>query len=370
MSILKVEVTKIDAIEHHPNADRLDLVVVKGWTCVVGRDSWKAGDLCLYIPIDAVLPEALEEKLFPANSKIKLHNHRIRTIKIRGAISQGLVVSLESAGLNPRKYRVGDDITSELGVIKYEPPAPGFQSAPGSRSTRKQPNPNFRKYTDIENFKNYPNVFQEGESVVCTEKIHGTNFRAGWVPYVAHTLWRKIVQHVLGWFGRATEWEFVYGSRNVQLQDDPSKPTPDFGNVYLEITKKYRLREVVPINTIVYGEIYGDGIQKGYAYGLGTGQHDVAFFDVMVEGKYLDSPEMHLGSMVLPMVPILYAGPFNKEGCKQLSTGPSVLDPATKVREGTVVRPVIETNHPMMGRKILKFVSDEYLLKADMTDFH
>ena len=370
MSTHKVEVTKIDAITRHPNADRLDLAAVKGWNCVVGRDSYKAGDLCVYIPIDSVLGDTLEAKLFPADSKIKLSNHRVRTIKIRGAISQGLVASLESVGLNPRKYSVGDDVASVLGVTKYEPPAPGFQSSTLGRSTWKQSNPNFRKYTDIENYKNYPNVFTEGEAVVCTEKIHGTNFRAGWVPYVAHTVWRRLTQRVLGWFGRARHWEFVYGSRNVQLQDDTGKPTPDFGNVYLEIVKKYDLKNTVTLDMVLYGEIYGDGIQKGYSYGLGPGQHDVVFFDVMRDDAYLSNPDVYIEAFGLPFVPVVYRGPFNKEKVRQLSTGPSVLHPQTKVREGVVVRPVIETQHPMLGRKILKSISDEYLLRTDMTDFH
>ena len=68
MSTLKVEVTKIDAIERHPNADRLDLAVVKGWNCVVGRGSYRSGDLCVYIPIDSVLSEDLEKRLFPEDS--------------------------------------------------------------------------------------------------------------------------------------------------------------------------------------------------------------------------------------------------------------------------------------------------------------
>jgi RNA ligase (TIGR02306 family) len=369
MSTLKVEVTTIGSVERHPNADRLDLAGINEWRCVIGRDSYKPGDVCVYIPIDSVLPEKLEEKLFPVDSKIKLHNHRIKTIKIRGAISQGLVVSLDSVGLSPKKYKPGDDVTTVLGVTKYEPSAPKFQSSIG-RSTWRQSNPNFRKYTDIENFKNHPNVFQEGESVVCTEKIHGTNFRAGWVPYVAHTLWRKIVQKVLRLFGKEHKWEFVYGSRNVQLQDDPSKPTPDFGNVYLEMVKKYNLKNKLPKGVVIYGEIYGDGIQKGYAYGLRAGGHDVVFFDAMFDGVYQNNPDRYLEFLGLPSVPVVFRGPFSKEAVKKLSGGPSVLDFKTKAREGVVIHPEVESQHPMLGRKILKFINDEYLLKADMTDFH
>ena len=91
MSTLKVEIVKIDKVEHHPNADRLDLLTIKGWQVVAGRDNYEEGDLAIYFPIDSVLPPIVKSRLFPPDSKITLTNNRIRTIKIRGAISQGML---------------------------------------------------------------------------------------------------------------------------------------------------------------------------------------------------------------------------------------------------------------------------------------
>ena len=73
-------------------------------------------------------------------------------------------------------------VTQTLGVTKYEPPAPP-QNMQGVAVKPKKTNPYFEKYTDIDNIKRHPDVFSEDIYVVATEKIHGTNFRAGYVRY-------------------------------------------------------------------------------------------------------------------------------------------------------------------------------------------
>jgi hypothetical protein len=69
------------------------------------------------------------------------------------------------------------------------------------------------------------------------------------------------------------------------------------------------------------------------------------------------------------MVPILYEGEFDYEQAKALTIGDSVLCPSQKVREGIVIKPEVESNHPNVGRKILKLISDQYLLGKN-SDFH
>lgn len=379
ISNFAVRVERIVSIESHPNADRLELAQILDWRCVVGKGEFKPGDLCVYFPIDSVLPENVESAIFGENSKIKLDKHRVRTIKLRGAISQGLVTKVDlwrKGQANAPKE--GDDLTTYLQVKKYEPPTrsiPGQMQ--GSAAPKKYVNPNFKKYTDLENAKNYPNVFQPDDMVVVTEKIHGTNFRAGWVPFDANTFWRRVKK----FFGLAPEWEFVYGSRNVQLQDRGTKHKTWYQqqdlsapNVYAEIVDMYRLREHINKGDVLYGEIYGEGIQKGYSYGLPARdqRHDLVAFDVMRNGNYLDWDDFNLAvnGMVVLRVPVIYYGPFQSaDAMKRFTVGASKLDPATKVREGVVVKPMREQTHPMLGRKILKFISEEFLLK-DQSDFH
>ena len=363
MSTLKVEVVRIDSIEKHPNADRLDLAVVRDWRCVTAKDRFRAGDKAVYFPIDSILPEALEAKLFPADSKIKLEKHRIRTIKIRGAISQGLLCSLAELGL--KDCAIGTDLTEKLGVTKYEPPVHMTPQSRANQVSRHQVNPHFNKYTDIENFKNYPELFAADDEVVVLEKIHGTNFRAGYVPFHASTIWKKIKR----FFGIAPAWEFVYGSHNVQLQDKfrYNGYHSENGNVYAEAVNKYRLRELIPEGHVVYGEIYGDGIQKGYTYGCAAGERRLAIFDIKIEGLYIDhdSVKHWTHRRQLPHAPIEYIGPFiSREAVKQFVDGPSSICSSQKVREGVVIKPLKESM-TYMGRKILKFKSDEFLLKTE-----
>jgi RNA ligase (TIGR02306 family) len=360
MSTFKVEAVKIDDVQVHPNADKLELLKINDWQCVSAKGNFKPGDIAIYLPIDSILPAEVETKIFGENAKVKLTNSRVKTIKLRGAISQGLAVTPSVLGLNNPK--IGQDYTSTLKITKYEPVEKGVSLVKG-KSTKKQSNPHFRKYTSIENAKNYPNIFEDEEQVVVTEKIHGTNARFACVPFHADTVFKRIKQ----FFGLAPKYEFVYGSHNVQLQSKiihQGYYGETLGNVYAEAAIKYNLKEILKPGEAVYGEIYGDGIQKGYQYGCAKDERKLVLFDVMVDGQWLDVIEgkKWVESRNLPYVPVLYVGPFIKDKIYALRDGDSVLAPSQKVREGVVVKSIKESPS-YIGRKMLKFISDLYLLK-------
>ena len=165
MSTLRAEVVRV-VVEPHPNADRLDLVKVKGWQCVSAKGQFKTGDLAIYLPVDSVLPAPLVSEL----GIEKMYSKRLRTIKLRGYISQGVVMKyslppFDGTMMNP--LCEGDDVTNMLGITKYEVPIPV------SMAGKQLPDdPRFQKYTDIENIKNYPDAMVPGELVIVTEKIH------------------------------------------------------------------------------------------------------------------------------------------------------------------------------------------------------
>jgi RNA ligase (TIGR02306 family) len=363
MSDLHVKVIAIDEVRAHPNADRLELAVVGGWNCVVAKGHYQAGDAALYIPIDSVLPPELEARIFPPDSKVKLNKSRVRTIKLRGAISQGLIVRLDEIGLSG--VPVGTDVRERLGITKYEPPdesTPNLMRA--GRASRYQTNPHFRKYTDIENLKNYNRLFEPGEMVHVSEKLHGTSARYGYFPTVANTWWKKIKR----FFGMLPAHEFCLGSRNVQLQDRGYDGFYE-QNVYGKIAKQERLAQILDPGEAVYGEIIGSGVQKGYTYGCAQGEHRLYVYDVMIDGRWIDSAELDRFCRLrgLTRVPKLYVGPFDAEHIAELRCGDSVIG-GQKCREGVVVRATTE-QMTTIGRKILKFINDEYLL-GEQTDFH
>lgn len=364
-----VKVVEIEAVDKHPNADRLDLVQIKGWSCVAGRDSYKVGDLAVYFPIDSILPASVEANIFGPDAKVKLSKSRVKTIRLRGAISQGLLVNFDDLGIS--RYPLGTDLTEKLGVIKYEPPASGSGCSFGvtNRVGYRQSNPNFHKYTDMSHFKNYPELFDDGEGVSITEKIHGTSWRAGWLPTSANTFWKKVKK----FFGLFPAYEFVYGSRNVQLQEKKYKQGKTGfyeSNVYLDIVKAYNIREKMLPDEVLYGEVYGDSIQKDYTYGCAPGERKFVAYDVMKNGEWLDPLDFEIlcDSRGIPRVPKLYEGPFSRLIASQLVDGDSVLASEQKVREGIVIKPLKEQRN-YIGRKMLKYISDSYLLR-DNTDFH
>lgn len=376
MDDFKVEVVRIDKVEKHPNADRLDLAHVKGWQCVAQKDAFEAGDLAIYIPIDSVLPPDLERRIFPEGSKITLSKSRVKTIKIRGAISQGMLLSifdascLEGHGVSGHIV-LGDDVTTMLGITKYEPPAAPSAMSGGQQQSKRKLNPFFKPYERLSHFKNFPELFLEGEDVVVSEKIHGTNFRAGWVPMQADSWWKKVKKL----FGFLEEWEFVVGSHAVQLK--PKAEWKGFydTNVYMEAVQKYDLEARIPKGMVVYGEIYGDGIQKGYSYGVETpGEHKLVLFDVKVivgqvaeyrSWAYLEELSHLLG---VPTAPVIYKGPYSVVLRHKWEEGPSLLSKAQKHREGCVIKPAVE-QECWIGRKVLRSINPEYLLVAE-SDFH
>jgi RNA ligase (TIGR02306 family) len=218
MAEYKVPLTKILEVNAHPNADKLEIAKVYDFNVIVGKGQYKVGDLCIYCPIDSILPLDLETKLFGGpDSKIKLNKGRIKQIKIRQIYSQGLLVDLKYLGSPFTTANVDGlletDFSSVLGITKYEPPAPNY-AGPTLKRDKPKENPLFHQYNGIDNFKWFPDLFAEGEQVSITEKIHGSNIRFGLIPYVANNPWRKLLK----WLKLTPEFEWCYGSNRVQLQ--------------------------------------------------------------------------------------------------------------------------------------------------------
>jgi RNA ligase (TIGR02306 family) len=101
-------VQKIVDIQPIEGADAIEKVQVLGWWVVTKKGEYKVGDLCSYIQIDTIVPEKEEFEF------LRKSNFRVKTIKLRQQISQGLIVPLPTG-----KWKEGDDLTEILGVKKY-----------------------------------------------------------------------------------------------------------------------------------------------------------------------------------------------------------------------------------------------------------
>jgi RNA ligase (TIGR02306 family) len=328
MSRTIVSTCRIDKINPHPGADRLDLAVVGGWQCCVQKDKYKVGDLITYIPPDSVLPIELAEKLGVTHL---LSKGRIIPIRLRNEPSFGLVI--DPVG------NEGDNVASILGITKYEYPVDlnDKESMPSE--------PYFTTYTDIENLRNFPTIFEDGEEVIVAEKIHGTNCRLGYI-YSDNYVWKK-----------------VSGGRSVQRKDVP-------GSVYWypwSLPQISWLKDMLASTYsgcgqfIMFGEVYGT--QKKMKYGI-PGKLGFRLFDILVEGRYLDWDETFsiAKKCGVETVPVLYRGPFSLAKIAELSKGMSTIEGANHIREGVIVRPVKERFNEKIGRCILKYVSDDFLV--------
>lgn len=347
MSSVVADVAEIEEILPHPNADRLFLARIKGWQSVIGKredgsPQFAVGERVVFIPPDSTLPRAMAEKLnvvgYLAERTNALGDRElvVRRVRLRGEPSFGLVIRPDDPS-----WPVGTDVREHYGIGKYLPPIKF------SAGDAEPPHPLFQKYTDMENLRNYPDVFAAGEEVVVTEKIHGTNSRIGYV-----------------------EGTLLAGSHGLQRK----RPAPEemTTNTYwfpatlepvLSLLEELKGRHQV---AILYGEIYGSKVQSlhyGQRAGLGF-----AAFDLLTDERYVDHDELveFCRRHGVATVPVLHRGPFSLEEVARLSRGKTTLAD-NHIREGVVVRPVTERLDPKIGRAILKYISDDYLLNDKLT---
>ena len=361
MSSLIVEVCKVKELRPIEGADRIELAMVKGWQCVVGKGQFEVGEEAIFVPPDSLIPEEVVEKWDISYLKGKPGKQRVGVIKLRGVYSEGLLL------VNYHDWPIGKNVAEIYGITKWEPPVKS-----GRRSdsvTAKHRHPRFFRYTDIERLENYPDVLIPGEPVSITEKLHGTNFRCGTLQRYNPSIMARILSR-LG-FDRSTE--FVYGSRRVQL--GTSRYRGWYGkDWYGRMVTEYGLKDIVPEGYLVFGEIFGSQHIQGENFRYGFDYPQVRFFDVMYNGIYVDADSWDgLGWWwkSLPKVPQLYCGPWETGLVDTFNYGTVSTVDAKTVREGIVIKPVVEREYHGLGRVILKALNKEYeAMKNKGTEAH
>lgn len=305
----------------HPNAESLSIVQVYGYTVCVRTDDWKDKDLGIYIVPDSVVPDTPQFAFLQGKRRIKVK-------KLRGIMSEGMLIPA------PEGAEIGEDFAERLGITRYEPPLPPGVSTAGKRA---DPPAGFQPIYDVEAWQRYGQFFEAGEEVVVTEKIHGTSARYAFVDDRMYCGQRR------EWQQEDTDnlwWKILY--QNPWLEA--------FCKAHPDIT--------------VYGEIYGQ-IQD-LRYGTAPKEVRFAVFDLLRGREWLswDDSQALAKSGGLHWAPVVYRGPYDREKIKALADGPSLIPGASHIREGVVVKPVIERRVPELGRLCLKLVSDQYLERA------
>lgn len=389
MSEFACPVVRVEILPH-PNADQLELAKVGDYVAVVRKEQFANGSLAVYIPEQAVVPEWLLKHMGlwdEAKQKGGLAGsmgNRVKAIKLRGIVSQGLILKVDhysetevlvistpvdgnqGAGI----VAIGGDASEFLGIVKYEPALPSHMKGRivgvDYDATAKY---------DFDNLKKTPTLFDDGEEVVITEKVHGTLIQIGVVPTSKANEKYFCQRVVISSKGM--------GAKGFVLAHD------DETNLYAQAAKKHGLLEAMlevfgeaadrqqqPI--FIFGEVFGKT-------GSGAGVQDLTYTDEVLDFRAFDIClgnrgqeryfewnhfELACQKLGVQTVPVLYRGPYSKAVVLEHTDGNTTLSNKKQIREGVVVKSAVEARNQHFGRKIAKSVSDAYLLRKNATEFN
>lgn len=403
MSHFEVKIQPI-FVKPHPGADRLDLANIgspDGWQVVVGKvatevngetvyvSRYKTGDLVAYIGENAIVPEWVlkkygywneeQNKGMLAGSK----GDRVKAIRLRGEFSLGICIPtwmyansdnhfILDANDNPVTVDKDQDVSELLGVTKYEPPIP-VEMAGEVYNFGTHVGVNY----DIENIKNFPDVFVDSEEVQVTEKLHGTFCQIVVMPFEQQY---HHDDHFSGVDSDGIEAVYIaisskgLGGKGLFLKNNEKNAN----NIYVRTAQRYfdSLSEHPTSDVITLcGEVFGHSVQDLH-YGYSQGQTDFRLFDVYFgrrgAGEWLNDEDLDLfvEQYGIERVPLLYRGPYSKQLIQDMTQKTkSVFDPK-QIREGVVIKPVEERNVANLGRVVLKSINEDYLTRKNGTEFN
>ena len=337
----------VNAAEPIPNADAIERIRVLGWWVVVKKGEFAPGDRVVYCEIDSLLPERQEFEFLrpssfkPARDEVAA-GFRIKTVKLRGQVSQGICFPLSI--LPPgAPADDGADVTDLLGVRKWEPPLPV-----GMGGKVKGGFPGFLSKTDETRVQVLEAVIERhrGKTFYVTEKLDGTSFTAF-----------------------LKDGEFGICSRNLWMDE------ADDTNLLARVARRLKLEEGLRavmakrgFQPAIQAELIGPGIQ-GNKYAL----KEVALrvFNVFDIGAYrlVDHATMldvvrELGLEAVPQLGTVVLN-HTVDELVAMSEGTSVLNPKAQ-REGVVLRPLAEEHDADLGGRLsFKAINPKFLLKYD-----
>lgn len=334
-------IRRIDEINPIPNADAIEVATVGGWRVVIKKGEFAVGDLAVYCEIDSWIPHDLAPFLSKGNEPKEYNGvkgERLRTIRLRGQLSQGLLlprhVVLDKIG----EIHEGMDVTDLLGIQKFEPPIPAQLAGEVLGMF-----PSAVPKTDQERIQNLSAELAtwQGMEFEVTEKLDGTSCT----------------------FYLDADGELHVCSRNLDLKRNPD-------NTLWRIADKNNVAEKMLAegltNYAIQGEVIGEGIQ-GNKYNL-KGQEFFVFdiYDVAT-GRYLSSAERIRVSYSLGLCHAPYGRPFGQffqvmedttvQELLSMAEDKSALNRTTE-REGLVFKCTSDTSIHF------KAISNKFLLKS------
>ncbi len=328
-------IQKVIAIDPIEGADAIVRATVLGWQLVVKKDEFRVGDLVIYCEIDSLMPNRPEFEFLRPRAM------RIKTVRLRGQISQGICFPLD---ILPSDFEIeeGADCTNVLGIIKYEPPVPACLVGQVEGMF-----PSFIPKTDETRVQLLQDVLNRfvGEKCYITEKIDGSS-----VTYFIK------------------DGEFGVCSRNLQLKEDAE-------NSFWKLAKSLDIEEKLRSlngNFALQGELVGEGIQHNKLKLKGQIVRFFNVFDIDTASYfYFEDFKNTLEKLDLPMVPLLttdYVLGNDIAEIINMATIRSTILPEAWA-EGIIIRPLQHnpafafTRNLSNGRMSFKAINPEFLIK-------
>ncbi len=329
----------VHAIDPITNADAIELARIQGWQCVVKKGEFNPGDTGIFLEIDSIPPDE-ERYAFLWRTKdgsvITQPTHfRLRTLRLRGALSQGLLLPLTQFPELPADLATGTDLTDLLRITKWEPALPMSDEVEGPFL------PGIPK-TDEMRVQSVPDVLTElaGRPYVITLKCDGTSATYGVHPQTG---------------------SFTVCGRNWSIKRGH--------NAYWRAAERYDLERSLSLHPhlVVQAELIGPGIQKNR---LGLAEIALAAFNVYDRNlaRHLDhdQAEAFLASIGVPMVQVVERGAsFSHSQASLLALAEGFYPGTQNEREGIVIRPTMESISNVLGDRLsFKAISNRFLLKG------
>lgn len=319
-----------------PEADKICAYRIDDWLVVDSINKYQVGDVAIYLEIDSWVPHELAPFLSKGQEPREYNGvkgERLKTVCLRGQVSQGLLLPINLDSPLADQVSLGDDVTELLGIQKWEPPIPARL-----QGMMKGNFPCFIPKTDQERCQNLRKEFDKYQSFTyeVTEKLEGTSFTCF-----------------------ISDGEFNVCSRNLNLKETE-------GNTYWNVARKYnieeKLREFGYESIAIQSEILGPAIQNNI-YRLE--EHQFFVFDVydIENSKYFTPEERQefckkLEFQHAPVLETIELKNLSIENIISIADGFSQLNNKV-LREGIVFKSLCGTHH-------FKSISNKYLLKSKL----
>ncbi len=331
-------IRQISEIQPIEGADVICVALVDGWKVVVKIGEYSVGDEIIFLEIDSFIPTEISPYLTKNAAMPKEYNgvrgERLRTVKLRGVISQGLIIPLDTMTLDGVSVRslglpLGSDVSEMLGIQKWEPPITGnlAGNAKGNFPTQLVPK------TDQERCQNmFRDISRKPDATYeVTLKIDGSSMT------------------ILRW-----EDEIRCCSRNLELKISEENAQNAFVNMTMSIQDR------IPNGYAFQGELWGEGIQ-GNKEGIKGRRFSV--FDVydITNQRRLSPMERRtlcaeIGLEHIPVIDECAKAPNTLQELLDMADGPSIF---AKMREGLVWKCNEDPNFTY------KVISNRWLLKNE-----